>query len=377
MRGRAEATAVEHWGTVAVSAWLLVGLFLDGWAHNLRKPDSFFTPWHGVIYSGFAAAALWVGSMALRRLEPGEGARRLLWAAPRGYRASLVGAAAFAAGGVADLAWHQAFGVEVDTAALVSPPHLVLFVSAVMVGTGPLRAAWSAPASGGERVGWRALGPALASLTFAASAAAFFLMNHSPFVSLPNFAFGERHRRLSADDRDWLLSVDQADFLLTTAVFVGPALLLLRRWGRPPRGSITVLWGVMAGLLAAIDGFSAPEPIAAALAAGLLADVALWRLPAGAGVAWRRRLFGFALPAVLWLCWFAVVALRWGVALEVEAWTGIVTTSSLLGGGLALLVWPPGAGGDGGGDGPAERLGSRRDDSAGGAVWDDSTARWR
>lgn len=53
----ASSLAYDRW-MVALSAWLLVGLFVDGWAHvNLRSLESFFTPWHGLFYSGFFAVA--------------------------------------------------------------------------------------------------------------------------------------------------------------------------------------------------------------------------------------------------------------------------------------------------------------------------------
>jgi len=38
--------------------WFLGGLFLDAWAHNHGLVDkTFFTPWHAVLYSGYAACA--------------------------------------------------------------------------------------------------------------------------------------------------------------------------------------------------------------------------------------------------------------------------------------------------------------------------------
>src|SRR6266536_4204640 len=41
--------------TLVLTAWLIGGLFLDGWAHNTRPQlETFFTPWHAVFYSGFA-----------------------------------------------------------------------------------------------------------------------------------------------------------------------------------------------------------------------------------------------------------------------------------------------------------------------------------
>jgi len=46
-----------------LSATLIIGLFLDGWNHiNILhgRLGTFFTPWHAMLYAGFAAAAAWV-----------------------------------------------------------------------------------------------------------------------------------------------------------------------------------------------------------------------------------------------------------------------------------------------------------------------------
>ncbi len=44
--------------TVLLATWLIIGLFLDGWAHdNVPELESFLTPWHAVFYSGFVATA--------------------------------------------------------------------------------------------------------------------------------------------------------------------------------------------------------------------------------------------------------------------------------------------------------------------------------
>lgn len=40
------------------SLWFVGGIFLDGWAHHpIAELESFFTPWHGVLYSGFLVTA--------------------------------------------------------------------------------------------------------------------------------------------------------------------------------------------------------------------------------------------------------------------------------------------------------------------------------
>src|SRR6266511_1338166 len=53
--------------TVALGAWLIGALFADGWAHlNAPELESFFTPWHLALYSGFAALAGWIGWLGRR-----------------------------------------------------------------------------------------------------------------------------------------------------------------------------------------------------------------------------------------------------------------------------------------------------------------------
>ena len=44
------------WVMAVLSAWLLGGAFVDGWAHTHGKVDTtFFTPWHAAFYTGFLA----------------------------------------------------------------------------------------------------------------------------------------------------------------------------------------------------------------------------------------------------------------------------------------------------------------------------------
>src|SRR5439155_3988505 len=115
---------------VVFGTWLVTGLFVDGWAHNHQKPETFFTPWHAVLYSGFGAAVLW-GVI--------DGRRRP-WSPPAGQRLTNVGAVLFGIGGAADMVWHQVFGIEVNLAALLSPTHLLLMTGGILAASGPFRA---------------------------------------------------------------------------------------------------------------------------------------------------------------------------------------------------------------------------------------------
>src|SRR5437867_12449074 len=101
----------DHLLTVLFGAWLMVGLFVDGWAHsNLAELETFFTPWHALFYSGFGATAAWI-VWCVRR----EGAL------PRGYAPAVVGVLSFGVGGVGHLVWHTLFGIERDAEALLGP----------------------------------------------------------------------------------------------------------------------------------------------------------------------------------------------------------------------------------------------------------------
>src|SRR5262245_13398067 len=95
-----------------LSAWLVGGLFLDGWAHNHGQVDDiFFTLWHAVLYSGALAIMLCLSAACAHNLMRGYTWPRLL---PAGYGLSLAGAILFLVGGALDLLWHELFGVEVS-----------------------------------------------------------------------------------------------------------------------------------------------------------------------------------------------------------------------------------------------------------------------
>jgi Tol biopolymer transport system component len=124
-----------------LSVLLVGGFFIDLWAHSHgRVDDSFFTPWHGLLY---ASAGLFGGvllAIALRGRREGAALSESL---PAGYGFSLVGAALFLTAGIADLVWHELFGIEVDVEGLLSPTHLALATSGIMMVFGPVRSAWS------------------------------------------------------------------------------------------------------------------------------------------------------------------------------------------------------------------------------------------
>jgi len=328
------ASAAENLVTVVLSAWLILGLFVDGWAHNNAKPESFFTPWHGLFYSGYAATAAWMWS----RYRGGG--------VPAGYGLGLIGVVAFAGGGIGDLVWHGVFGIEVDLEALLSPTHLVLFASALLVLSSPLRAAWSEADDGPPSMA-RFL-PTLLSTTLVTATVAFFLMELSP--CLTNAATADPYRFIAGNvDPNiggWLAGqlhlVGFASILLTTLVLMGPTLTLLRRWRTPP-GSFAILFTTVAGLASALEGFRLGITV---FAADLLVQV----LAPAVSTSTLARTVGGVVPLVLWLAYFFTLAVFRSVGWSVEFWAGITCLSALAGLGLAVLMTLPAAPGE-----PAQR----------------------
>lgn len=317
---------------VAFGGWMLIGLFIDGWAHDNNRPETFFTPWHGILYSGFAASAANAAWAVRRHRTPG---RRWRDSVPAGHGLTLVALAVFGAGAVGDLVWHEALGVEVGVEALLSPTHLLLLAGGLVLLTGPLREAWR---SAGHPPSLRAFLPPLLSVTFAIAVIGFFLVYLSPFVNRTAGAGFERspgqpHDHPATDPAELLQLLGVGSILMTTVLITAGMLLLLRRWPSPPRGSLTVMLGGVVALFVGLDEFSQPTLILCGLAAGSVGDATVRRLPPS-GV-------GAAVALVLWSTYFALAAaFEGGVAWTAELWTGTTVLAALMAAGLGLVGAP-------------------------------------
>jgi WD40 repeat protein len=178
--GRPQGGPYFDWIIVALSAWWLGGLYLDGWAHrHVPALETFFTPWHAILYSGFAACAL---ALLVTQARNMRHSYRWNKALPAGYGLSLVGAAIFLVAGALDLLWHTLFGIERSVEALLSPTHLLLATGGVLLASGPLRATWCRLPLG-ARLTWQSGGPALLSLLYCYAALGFFTQYAHPFVT--------------------------------------------------------------------------------------------------------------------------------------------------------------------------------------------------
>ena len=67
--------------TAALGALLVGGVYADGWAHlNVVGLESFFTPWHAVLYGGFVLLGAWMTLLVLLRRT-----RTSQWLVPTGF----------------------------------------------------------------------------------------------------------------------------------------------------------------------------------------------------------------------------------------------------------------------------------------------------
>jgi hypothetical protein len=315
--------------TTALCSWVVAGIVLDAWAHqNASRLETFFTPWHGVLYSGFLALMAWMAWKALAGV-------------PAGYGLGLIGAAIFLICGVGDGIWHTIFGIEREIEAALSPTHIGLFVGALLMFTTPLRAAWSSdrlPAA----PSLRAFLPALLSLTFATLLVSFLFFYLSAFRDPAATLPFERWARGVAGPFPALSYTRQhgiASVLVTNLLLIAPVLCLLRRW-RPPFGSATLLFTIVIALQTATQEFSHGELVLAALAGGLAADWAIAWSGRTASRVGAYRLVATVTPLALWTAYFLVLQLRDGIAWPAELWTGSIVFASLSGLALGLLMAP-------------------------------------
>ncbi len=313
-RSRREEAAIAVFGT-----WMICGLFLDGWAHEADRPETFFSPWHGILYSGFAAAVLWFAWDGWRNPPAAEVARG------PADRAVTIGLIVFIVGAVGDGIWHEVFGIEVDLEALVSPSHLALFIGGFLMVTSPVRAAAADPTSDPSPA-WNDWFPQAVTVTLATALVLFFTQYLSVFEDIASAAhggFADEFRQIN----------DLAAILATNLILVIPMLFVLWRW-RAPFGSFTLLFGGAALLTSGLEGFSRIELVIPFLIGGLVADAAVAR---GA----KPLIIASAGSFALWSAFFAVADMSYGIAWSPELWSGAIVLATASSALLSALTRPP------------------------------------
>jgi hypothetical protein len=314
--------------------WMISGLFLDGWAHRHQKPETFFSPWHGILYSGFIASALWMLYVVRRHQQPGVSLRTTL---PVGYGFRAAGVGIFGVGAVADLIWHTVFGIEVSIEALLSPSHLVLLAGGLLMAIGPIVSTLAREPQ--QRPTWASTGPIVGTVAFITSLMQFFIMYLSPFDSWLYTRAQDTYALIQGGN--WVQQTvtirNVAHMLLFTVFMVLPTLWLLRNV-KLPRGAFLAVWFLPTVLQSLLDSFHSWQRLAGSLVAALLAE-ALWptldvRFKGNARIAMLATLLG-AMSFVTWIGLFLTMWAHHTLGWQAELWFGVPTFSALL---SALIV---------------------------------------
>ena len=314
------------------------GVYLDGWAHAHGLVDrTFFTPWHAVLYTGYLMNALVLVAVLVLNHAHGSAWKHSI---PAGYEFSLLGVPLFAVAGIGDLVWHTLFGFEVNLETVLSPTHLLLALSGVLIMGGPLRAALCRPTIPVEGSftstlvqGWKTLLPMLLSLTAILSVFTFFTQFVHPFVTTETV--------ITYYLVEQTLGI--ASILLQAGLLMGMIFPLIQHW-RLPLGALTLIFTLNGSLMSVLADQYRLIPVM--LLAGIVADLLLWLLKPSARRPVALRLFAFLVPLVLYLFYFLTLMLTDTVTLtwSIHLWLGASVMAGMVSLVLSyLLVAPEGS----------------------------------
>lgn len=324
-------TPTEDLVTVVLATLLIGGALSDAWAHaNLGGLESFFTPWHALLYGGFALTAAWTFWLGYRSRTPRWW--RVGW--PAGYGLGALGAVGFLAAGALDMIWHSIFGVEISLDAVLSPSHLLLVVAGTLLVTSPLRSWW---ATGTTR---RRAPTGIAALALGSIFGVLLLSHSTAFRSTaPTRAYDFVVGSSSHVDAAY----GSARYLATTAILLVPVLLVYRR--RAVLGLATAVVGAIFLFNLVTTEFPATLTAAAlgATVGAFAVDLLAVRLDVvrGPDAALRLPILGALFGALFTAGHLLGLQVTDGIAWPVELWTGNIVLAALAGTLLGGLATPP------------------------------------
>jgi hypothetical protein len=324
-------TARERWVLLVASAWLVIGLQLDAYAHaTTPQLETFWTPWHAVLYSGIAASGftlLWIMRSRLPRIPT----YRTLLALPNALRLPLAGMALLLVGGGVDTLWHNVFGIEQGLEIFVSPSHELIIMGMVLVAAGPAlllatEPGRELPVSGGVLVTISALLSALPLHIYSL---------HASAIGSLYLGQGDNPVRIFSRDAQMVHG-----YLFSTVLLLVPILILGRRW-RLPLAVPTVLVAVPAVLMHLMFGSTGPwwpalTVSAAAAGAELVLRLGARFVPAPAEARWIG--LGLLAPLIVWGALFLIGAAEVGVGWNVHMVSGVLTLVAITGAATVLIT---------------------------------------
>lgn len=311
--------------------WSACGFLLDTWAHGHVPVETFFTPYHGVAYSGIFAGAAVIALYALRG------------GIPRVYRVPLLGIPLFILSGLGDLAWHTLLGLEEGVDAVLSPTHLGLGVGILLISSAPIVSALQNRAQ--LRTFWDHV-----PLVFAFAAWIELLHFGTAYAFDPGAGQLNAPPPMGAFTPDYLTALSIGYYKLGTGVLIvifqsvlmaGFALFAGARFALRP-GALTLMY--LLGNFAVAAAFTNDTPLlvtvlAMSVAGGVAGDYIVARLNPRES-ARGYRLLGICVPVAYFAAYFIVTGATerlwwdWNVTLGSIIWAGGI------GFGLTLLSGP-------------------------------------
>ncbi|MBU8829770.1 hypothetical protein [Mycolicibacterium goodii] len=323
----------EWWILLGAALRLVTGLQLDSYAHaTIPDLETFWTPWHGVLYSGIAACGFVLLWLLRPRLPEAITYRSVLTHTPPALRLPVIGMGMLLVGGGIDTLWHNLFGIEKGLEIFTSPSHYLIIGGMVLVAAGPALMLATAPA--------RTLRPSSAVVVTASTVLASLPLHiytqHASSLSHPRLGTGDDPMRTFSLDGQMLHG-----YFGSTVLLLLPILLIGRRWPLPV-GMPTALVALPALLLSVMfsDTGEGWLPITVALTAAVIELLARASLGGMAGLRADTRwlLLGLLSPIVLWGSVFAVASVKDGMGWGPHVMSGVLTFAAFSGLGTAYVV---------------------------------------
>jgi hypothetical protein len=333
---RRQATLREESILTVCVSWLIGGLLLDAWAHGSKTElESFFTPWHAVMYAGGAACAGALGWMMLRNIDRGASIRSSV---PAGYDVVALGVVGLGASGIADMMWHITFGIERDLPVFFSPSHITLVCSMAMIAAGPWARSIS-PSRLGDRDphdrSWAKSWPAVVSVALVATAMSV-ITGFADALGGNVLASIELPPEMSGFGIEALLQMEGITSILMTTLLLSLTIAGIARQRRMPVGAFTVASLITAGAVCAATELTTWDIVIAYGLGGLLTDLLIRSLGDFARTRVGHVAVGAAFAAFCAGGYMLVTKARFGLNLEAEIWTGTIMWCAVLGGAVAL-----------------------------------------
>lgn len=304
--------------------WFDGGTFVDAWAHNhIPRLETFFTPWHAVLYSGLFVTAAAIFTPVVMNHRRGAAWRDAI---PKGYDLTILGVFLMFVGGVGDMFWHILFGIEQNVDAIFSPTHLLLMLSIGLIAAGPLRAMYQrahAPSTNGERL----------LLILAVTAWLLIIAN----VSQPVSIYDNLYPTTAGIGQDTAQLLAVTSFILQGIIFTGLTLYALRRWSLP-LGYATIILTVISLPLSLMRDHYILIPVS--FIAGMLIDTAYFFLKPSMQRPAQFRLYAVVAAATLYAVYMLTLELTMTVVWTVHMAIGSVVVVGIMGWLLSYLVLP-------------------------------------